>query len=355
MTTAITGATGLLGLRLLTELVEREDRIIVLARPGPVTVLERVAAFLRARGDSDELLRTLPERVRVFDADITKRGLGMDPAALDTLTREVSGLWHNAASIGLRAVDPQTRRTNVVGTRNVLELADRCPKLRALRHSSTHVVAGAREHGVIGDDELDDSHGFNNDYERSKFDAEVRVRRWAGEDADRDVLVFRPALLTSDLGPYPGEPAQPLVVARDTTAALADRFPEFRSGLVVPGDGTAPVSVLPVEHAARAMADASVKAAGPGLRTINVTAEHVPTHWILDAVAERVGFSVCYSDADRPIPDSHIMAGSLDVASGVAPMGTMTRTFADTALTELGLACPREPPVDCDYLRSCLR
>ncbi|GAB3444008.1 SDR family oxidoreductase [Streptomonospora sediminis] len=355
MTTAITGATGLVGLRLLTELLKREDRVIVLARPGPVPALERIGAFLRAQGGSGDLPAALPERIRVVDADITRRDLGMDPDTLDTFTREVSALWHNAAYIGLLATDPRARRTNVVGTRNVLALADRCPRLRALRHTSTHAVAGGREHGVIGDDELDDSHGFNSEYERSKFDAEIRVRRWAAQHADCDVLVFRPALLTSDLPPYPGGPAQPLVVARDALAALAERFPEVRNGIVVPGDGTAPVNVLPAEYAARAMADASTKAAGPGLRTINVTGGHVPAHLLVEAVAERVGFPVSYSGADLPVPGSHIAAESMELTAGIAPMGKMTRTFADTALAGLGLACPREPPIDRDYLRACLR
>ncbi|MDA0565343.1 SDR family oxidoreductase [Streptomonospora sp. S1-112] len=353
MTTAITGATGFLGLRLLAELLDREDRVIVLSRPGPVPVLERVAAFLRARGAPPGDLHALPLRVRVVHADITRRDLGLDPDDRATLTRETTALWHNAANTGLSPVSAEVRRTNLVGTRNVLALADRCPGLTALRHSSTFAVAGRRAHGVIGDDDLDDSHGFCSEYERSKYDAEVRVRRWAAAHPDHDVLVFRLALLTSDLPPYPGAPAQPLVVARDTAAWLRDRHPEARAGITVPCDGDSPVNVLPVEHAARAMADAAAKAVGTPMRTINVvSSDHVPARLLVAAVAESVGVPCAMDPAATGV---RVPGAAGDVMAAILPFGRMTRTFADTALAGLGLACPREPVIDRDYLRACLR
>ncbi|NYI97143.1 nucleoside-diphosphate-sugar epimerase [Streptomonospora nanhaiensis] len=353
MTSAVTGATGFVGLWLLAELLDREDRVIVLARSGPAPVLERVAAFLRARGAPPGDLHALPLRVRVVHADITRRDLGLDPGDRATLVRETTVLWHNAAHTGLSAVSAEVRRTNLAGTRNVLALADHCPGLRAFRHSSTFAVAGRRAHGVIGDDDLDDSHGFCSEYERSKYDAEVRVRRWAAAHPQCDVLVFRLALLTSDLPPYPGAPAQPLVVARDTAAWLVERYPQVRAGIAVPGDGDAPVNVLPVEHAARAMADASSKAVGIPMRTLNVVApDHVPARLLVEAVAERVGVPCVL---DPRLPDLRAPGVLGDLVPGILPMGRMTRTFADTALTELGLACPREPAVDRDYLRACLR
>jgi long-chain acyl-CoA synthetase len=118
-------------------------------------------------------------RVSVVRGDITQDRLGLSAARFDELAGVATRVIHDAATVDWAAPLETTRRINVDGTRRVLELAQsgyRRGTLRRFDYISTCHVCGKRT-GNILEASLDDSAGFFNNYEQSKFEAETLVRR----------------------------------------------------------------------------------------------------------------------------------------------------------------------------------
>ncbi len=112
-----------------------------------------------------------------------------------TLAREVSEIFHLAAVYDLSVKRESAMKINVLGTRNVLDFAGRCAKLRRLQYISTCYVSG-RYAGIFREDDLVRGQEFNNFYEETKYLAEVEVRE--SMKAGMPVSIYRPAVVTGD-------------------------------------------------------------------------------------------------------------------------------------------------------------
>jgi nucleoside-diphosphate-sugar epimerase len=285
VTVAVTGATGFLGLHLLPGLLAAHDRLVVLARGEPSTVLERIAGFLAITGARADL-----DRVTVVRADVTQPRLGMSETAFSHLADELTEVWHSAGDVTQDGDLARLRRVNVDGTRNVLALA------RAARflHVSTAFVAGRRRYGTVYDDELTDAHGFETPYEISKYEAELAVADWAAEPG-RAAVVFRPSVLATHLPPGPYLPSHPMLFAFRSLRALVDEPP----GTVVriAGDPDAHVNVMPVEDAATVMAALARRERTDGIETYHVVHPHeLPFAAVLDALGDALGIRFAIVD-----------------------------------------------------------
>jgi thioester reductase-like protein len=184
-----TGFPGFLGVELLPRVLRRapEDRAVCL-------VQGRFAGLARQR--VIEISARHPElagRIDLVEGDITVPGLGLDdPAAVAAPITEV---WHLAAVYDLAVAREVGMRINVVGTRNVLDLAERAPHLDRLHYVSTCYVSG-RYAGPFSEDDLDVGQVFNNFYEETKFlaEADVARRRTGG----LPTTVYRPSVVVGD-------------------------------------------------------------------------------------------------------------------------------------------------------------
>ena len=240
----ITGATGFLGMELMARLLEDGDR--------------RVWALVRASDDAEarQRIRTLlaslvpdPEsvaaRVVPVAGDIMRGGLGLEPRVRDELAEAVDEVIHSAASVSFSLPLGQARAVNVEGTRRVLELAllasSRGDGLRRFAHVSTAYVAGTHR-GSFGEDDFARGQGFNNTYERSKWEAERLVRRYAGF---LPVQVFRPSIVVGD--ERSGWTASFNVIYSPLRAYACGALP------AVPARRSAPVDAVPVGYVARAI------------------------------------------------------------------------------------------------------
>jgi len=105
--------------------------------------------------------------------DITQANLGLSEAEVEDLTARIEVIVHAAADTRFNAPYEVLHRTNVTGTRNVLEFAARCRRLRKFVHISTTCVAGKRV-GVIREAPLPQA-PFVNAYEQTKHEAEQLV------------------------------------------------------------------------------------------------------------------------------------------------------------------------------------
>ena len=229
----LTGYPGFLGKRLVQLLIGRSPEV-------PIRLL--VQAKFKAQADDE--LRGLPHRdIAAIVGDITLPDLGLGDAAA-RLAAEVTHIWHLAAVYDLSIGRDIARRINVEGTRNVLDFAERCPKLVRLLYVSTAYVSGLRQ-GVVLEDELDHTAGFKNFYEETKYLAEVDVRRRMRRIP---TTIFRPSVVIGDS--RTGETQKfdgPYFVLK-----FIRRLPST-SPMVRIGDGKKPVNVVPVDYVVAAM------------------------------------------------------------------------------------------------------
>ncbi len=248
----VTGYPGFIGKRLVMRLVEEARatgaRLVLLVQPK------------HASAAAEDLRRLDAPDHEIVEGDVAQMHLGLSGAEYRRMAAAVTDVWHLAAVSYLGAERSLFRRVNVEGTRNVLELARVAQRLRRLNHFSTAWVSGDRV-GVILEDELDMGQRFHNTYEETKFHGEVLVQRAMGE---LPATIYRPSIVVGDSrtgeidrfeGPY-------YLAILLVTSPLAVPLP-------LPGDGAAPLNVVPVDFVVDAALSISMNPAGLG-KTVHV-------------------------------------------------------------------------------------
>lgn len=238
MTTCfVTGYPGFIGKRLVRHLAEAvpDAQIILLVQPKFVKEAQKYV-------DRIEGGKT-PSRIEVLSGDIVDMHLGLAGREYQRLVEQATHIFHLAAISYLGMPYETARKVNVEGTQNVLELARECRQLQRFVHFSTTYVSGDRV-GVIAEDELDAGQSFRNAYEKTKFEAEKLVNR---AKSSLPVTIIRPA-----------------TVVGDSKTGEIDRFegPYYLGMLLVmsplvlplplPGNGVAPLNVVPVDFVVEA-------------------------------------------------------------------------------------------------------
>jgi thioester reductase-like protein len=283
----LTGATGFVGRYLLRGLLVSGRRVAVLARDERgATAEERVRALSPlwegARHDR-------PACPVVLAGDLRAPRLGLSAAGRHWAARHVCCVVHAAADVSFRPSpggDPWA--TNVEGTERLLDL---CAALGVpeFHHVSTAFVCGDRA-GPVGEVELCRGQRFHNDYERSKFEAEARVRAARGVRA----TVYRPSVVVGDSrtgytssyhGFYRFLELGDRVAAPQPALRSARRFLPLR----LPLTGDEPRNLVPVDWVARAVAEVVNDPRRHG-RTYHLTARApVPMREIEAVAAEVLG------------------------------------------------------------------
>ena len=224
--------TSFLATRVVSKLL-REERQLELVLVVQERSMERAEALLGARTDAERA------RVRLLEGDAAAMDLGLSGREILQLAREVDFIHHCAAITYLGVEHDAARQLNVQGTREVIELANDADHLERLVHWSTALVSGARR-GYVLEEELDASSGFRNPIEKTRFEAEVLVRR----AADRvPTTILRPSIVVGDSvtgeidrleGPY-------LLVLLMLNAPMDLRMP-------LPGRGDIPLNLVPIDY-----------------------------------------------------------------------------------------------------------
>jgi len=187
-TVLFTGFPGFLGRELLPRVLARRTDAAAVC-----LVQEKFAA--QARDVAAALERAHPGvagRIRLAPGDVTRPGLGLEPGALPG---DVVEIHHLAAVYDLGVERALALRVNVEGTRNVLNVAQRCERLERLHYVSTCYVSG-RHPGVFREEDLVVGQRFNNAYEESKHLAEREVR--SRMERGLPATIYRPAITVGD-------------------------------------------------------------------------------------------------------------------------------------------------------------
>jgi thioester reductase-like protein len=240
----LTGATGFVGMEVLARFLERSDRhVVALVRAEDD---EQAAARLRATlDDACADADAHDGRVTAIAGDLTAPRMGLGERWAHVAAR-IGDIVHGAASVAFDLSLEESRRINVEGTRQMLELARACPRLRRFTYVSTAYVAGERRGVVYEDDPGGDR--YRNAYERTKHEAERLVVACREQF---EVTIVRPSIVVGDH-------------RTGWTAAfnvLYTPLRAFEAGIipVVPARRRSPVDVVPVDYVAdavHALADA---------------------------------------------------------------------------------------------------
>jgi thioester reductase-like protein len=174
----VTGATGFIGRHLVERLLEREGTVYVLVREGSRARLEELISRWGAP----------PDRIIPVTGDLTAPMLGVsdqDAARLE----DVDHFFHLAAVYDMSADDETNRRSNVEGTKNAVDLANRL-RARRLHHVSSIAVSG-RHRGLFTENMFDEGQKLADPYSQTKFESEKLIR----ERAPVPWRVYRPAIV----------------------------------------------------------------------------------------------------------------------------------------------------------------
>lgn len=190
----LTGANGFLGTQIASNIIKHHDHdIIAIIRSKNSE--DAVNRLYRAWWEFPELLEEIYGRVHVVTGDITQNNLGMETEEYKKLIQIVTHVIHTAADWRLKASLEELQKTNVQGTQNVLKMAQLAHKdhgLERFSHISTAYVAGGRM-GAVSEDSLTSEYGFLSDYEKTKFESEIEVRK-----SEFDISIFRPSMIVGN-------------------------------------------------------------------------------------------------------------------------------------------------------------
>jgi len=187
----LTGATGLIGRSLLTDLLRSRIPVAVLARGNrQASAAQRIEHFLSCWEQQHQ--RRLSRPI-VLQADLGQPGLGLSSQDRHWLLAHAGSVLHSAASVSFRPASQHPEhepfRTNVEGTRALIELAQ-AAGVQEFHQISSAYACGLRR-GRILETELDPTHGFANDYEQSKLKSE-QLLQTAGFAS---TTIYRPSIV----------------------------------------------------------------------------------------------------------------------------------------------------------------
>ncbi|CAN5410555.1 hypothetical protein BH10CHL1_BH10CHL1_06680 [soil metagenome] len=194
----LTGATGFLGVYLLSELLQKtQATIYCLVRAADAEAgMGRLQRKLAANSMWQEKFRS---RIMPVIGDLAEPLFGLTPAEFQQLAEQVDTIYHNGAIVNFVQPYSALKAPNVDGTQEIIRLATQS-KIKPLHYISTVFVFGARKHFdgriIYEDDDLDESEELLLGYFQSKWVAE-KILAMARERG-LPVFVYRPGLIIGD-------------------------------------------------------------------------------------------------------------------------------------------------------------
>ncbi len=194
-TVLLTGSTGYIGASLLGKWLDiSEAKLVLLVRgkrdDSPRTRVERVLGGMYSPAEAARL----SSRIEIAEGDLSFDRFGFDEARYRDLASKVTHIVHCGAAARFDLELEDARRTNVGGTRSILDFGRACRALARIDYIGTAYVAGTRK-GIVREDELDEGQEHNNTYERSKMEAEKLVRESMRE---LPIAILRPSIVICD-------------------------------------------------------------------------------------------------------------------------------------------------------------
>ena len=192
----LTGGTGFLGSYLLSLLLKNGNKVFAISRKNntysAVGRIKNAILFWDERID-EKLFNNL----HVIEADISSIKLSSFPG---DVIDEIDTIIHCAAVPDIKLSLESSRMINVVGTRNLLDIALECRrngKPIKFNHVSTAYIVGKKQGIEFDEDMRNVAQEFHNSYEMTKFEAEMLVEDYLSSGLD--ISIFRPSMVTGEL------------------------------------------------------------------------------------------------------------------------------------------------------------
>jgi long-chain acyl-CoA synthetase len=196
----LTGATGFLGTQIARRLLKKDNiSLIVLVRGKNFDDARR--RLSRAWWEWPEIMEEaqnlkkiepghmIKNKFYLVVGDISKENLGLNNIEYNYLVDNITHIIHTAADLRLNSPMEDLRNINVKGTRNIVKLGLNAHKnhgIKRFSHLSTAYVAGKQKE-FVSEDTLTDNYGFLSNYEKSKYEGELEVRK-----SGLPISIFRP-------------------------------------------------------------------------------------------------------------------------------------------------------------------
>ncbi len=239
----LTGATGFVGSFILAELLSRTNQTIaLLVRSQSISeARERIERSLREyRLIGLEDSSALSSRVKYFPGDLEKPRLGLSESDWKWLSEQVATIFHNGANVNYISTYPRLRSANVLGTRQILELAA-CGRGKFLHYISSTFIFGWAKGLVYENTRNPDLADLDFGYSQSKWAAEQLV--WQAQERGLQARIYRPAMLSAS--------SNEQFSTSDVTGALLLYFINHQVFADMPNQ----ISLMPVDFFARRMVD----------------------------------------------------------------------------------------------------
>src|SRR3990167_404073 len=260
-TVLITGATGFLGSYITRGLFEAGFHLKLLVRKTAQSQpKERFFEICTPFAIAESIFNSSRNPVEIIEGDISKSYFGLNTADYLKLAETVDEVFHCAAATKFdnNMSDIHTQ-ANIVGT-ELITLFCMTRKLKRLHHISTAYVAGKRRDTVL-ENELERGQLFNNNYERSKYEAERNLSLFVKRH-QIPCTIYRPSIITGDATTGYTKNYDNIYVFGKGLSRLKNhkiqniyrdkRLINIRrpTSLRIPGDKYGTINLIPVDYAA---------------------------------------------------------------------------------------------------------
>ncbi|MCW7539471.1 thioester reductase domain-containing protein [Aquabacterium sp. A7-Y] len=303
----LTGATGVLGGRLLQEVLCATDAQVycVVRAENPDAARRRIEDVLFCY-DEQQTLKDETWRIVPVLGDVSQPRLGLSEDSYDELVGSIDLVLHCAANVSLVASYNKIAPVNVGGVANMVEFCLQ-GKIPLLFTSSFSMVGDKLYHDgfVLKECDLDVGQGFEDmDYERSKFEAE-RLIHAAGQRG-LDWVIVRPGNIWGDsvTGCYPLKQTKVKGIYYEMLKSLVE------TGMTFPSNEDFDIS--PVDYVAKAALNAVMNLHVTNRRTFNLTQPNPITYDDIVAAVRGHGYTVREEPTQRyfeAVQEGRLMRG----------------------------------------------
>ncbi len=255
----MTGGTGFLGKELVEILAPHCEKLFLLCRRPSRRLEAEYSKF---------------SSVVLVKGDISSPDIIEDAGLSKEIRESVDTIFHGAAYYDIEGPYSSCFMYNVVGTQNVLYLANNCEKLKHIHYVSTIAVAGSYS-GIFNEEQLSEGQKFNNHYAKTKYDAELMIRNYRFSGS---VQIYRLGILIGDSvtgkmskvdGPYYFFKLLNKVYKEKAKINLLKYLP-------LPYDEKATMPLMPVDNAAEILKEGVLNPKDEGVSCYHVIAKDPP-------------------------------------------------------------------------------
>jgi thioester reductase-like protein len=193
----LTGATGVVGARLVPLLLREERAVtyLIIRADCQVHLEERFKELLDAQGLDIDLVQ---DRLIPLLGDTTADHFGLSEDIYEQLCQSVNCIIHSAAPVAMNMSLSQARSEIISSTKNIIKFALDLSKrghLQKLEVVSTVGVAG-RSGGALREEPIGGERQFHNTYEQVKAESEMLF--WRAADKGLPLTIHRPSMVVGD-------------------------------------------------------------------------------------------------------------------------------------------------------------